>query len=93
MGLPISFEEFKKNPMKAIMYLFMLVIVALFGYLMVSMKQNQSVIKDQLKECKDASYFQGVQLDILRDKLHKSDSALYKLESKVETLQQLGKIQ
>ena len=69
MALPINFEQFAKDPLKGIMFL----IVCAVGYLYVDNKMN---LNSQIEKC-DKNVEQVYQkIDILEDKLRKSDSTL-----------------
>lgn len=83
--LPITFKEFAKEPVKGLLFI---VIIAI-GYLYVDGKVNYS---NQIKE-------QGVKIeklegkvDVLVNQLRRSDSLVSATSSKIQTLQELGKI-
>ena len=83
--LPITFKEFAKEPVKGLLFI---VIIAI-GYLYVDGKVNYS---SQIKE-------QGIKIekleskvDVLVNQLRRSDSLVSATSSKIQTLQELGKI-
>jgi hypothetical protein len=83
--LPITFKEFAKEPVKGLLFI---VIIAI-GYLYIDGKVNYS---NQIKE-------QGVKIeklegkvDVLVNQLRRSDSLVSATSSKIQTLQELGKI-
>jgi hypothetical protein len=83
--LPITFKEFAKEPVKGLLFI---VIIAI-GYLYIDGKVNYS---SQIKE-------QGIKIEKLEDKvdvlvnqLRRSDSLVSATSSKIQTLQELGKI-
>ena len=83
--LPITFKEFAKEPVKGLLFI---VIIAI-GYLYVDCKVNYS---SQIKE-------QGIKIeklegkvDVLVNQLRRSDSLVSATSSKIQTLQELGKI-
>jgi hypothetical protein len=83
--LPVSFKDFSKEPVKAILFMAVLAI----GYLYVD---NKLTYSEQIEK-------QGIKIDkleakidILTMQLKKSDSLLAAAASKIITLQELGKI-
>lgn len=83
--LPMNFDEFAKDPWKAIQFLLLIVV----GYLWLDNKMNYET---QIKN-------QNEKIIVLEDKLDKcmahwkqSDSALAAANSKIEVLTTLGKI-
>lgn len=83
--MPVSFKEFSKDPVKALLFITLVVI----GYLYVDSKMmytNQietQTIKIERLEAK---------IDALTIQLRKSDSTLAAATAKIVLLQQLGKI-
>jgi flagellar biosynthesis chaperone FliJ len=81
----LTFKEFVKNPLAAIMFLMIIAI----GYLYVDSKLNYN---RQIEELKITVYEQGIKIEKLTDQLRKSDSTLSAATSKLQVLQELGKI-
>jgi len=82
---PITFKEFAKEPVKGLLFI---VIVAI-GYLYIDGKVNyNSQIEKQGKKIEVLE----TKLDGLSNQLRKSDSALSSAVSKINVLQELGKI-
>jgi hypothetical protein len=83
--LPVSFKEFSKEPVKAILFMSVLAI----GYLYVDNKltYNDLIEKQGVKIEKLEA-----KIDALTMQLKKSDSLLSAAASKISTLQELGKI-
>jgi hypothetical protein len=85
MKLPITFKEFAKEPTKAIMFLCILAI----GYLYIDSRMNytrqieQQGLKIEKLEMK---------IDELTQQLRRADSTLSAATSKIQTLQEMGKI-
>lgn len=82
---PISFKEFSKDPVKGLLFIVLIAI----GYLYVDIKMSNKDIQEK----------QDVKIEILEAKvetlseqLRKSDSALSATMSKINVLQELGKI-
>jgi hypothetical protein len=85
VGLPISFSEFAKEPVKGIMFLCLLAV----GYLYIDLKLNyNNQIEKQGKKIENLER----KIDILTEQLRRSDSLLSASASKIRTLQELGKI-
>lgn len=82
---PISFKEFSKDPVKGLMFICIIAV----GYLYIDIKMSNSNIQErqntkiELLETK---------LSQLSDQLRKSDSTSSALASKINVLQELGKI-
>jgi hypothetical protein len=85
VGLPISFSEFAKEPVKGIMFLCLIAV----GYLYVDLKLNyNSQIEKQGAKIEQLE----AKIDLLTQQLRRSDSLLSASASKIQTLQELGKI-
>jgi hypothetical protein len=85
VGLPISFSEFAKEPVKGVMFLCLVAV----GYLYVDLKlnYNKQIDKQGIKiESLEAK------IDDLSNQLRKSDSLSSSANSKILLLEQLGKI-
>jgi outer membrane murein-binding lipoprotein Lpp len=83
MKLPINFEQFSKDPVKG---LFFLVICAV-GYLYVDNRINYT---NQIENCSQEVHTLSAKIDILDEKLHKSDSTLARATAKLEMLNELN---
>lgn len=84
-GLPVSFEQFSKDPVKAFLFITLFAI----GYLYVDQKMQYT---EQIEK-------QGVKIEALEDKidalsvqLKRSDSLLAATSAKLLTLKELGAI-
>jgi hypothetical protein len=82
MKLPISFEQFSKDPVKG---LFFLVICAV-GYLYVENRMNYT---SQIEKCDVNVEHLTKKVDTLEDKLRKSDSTLARAGAKLEMLSEI----
>ena len=80
MKAPISFEQFKKDPVKGLLFM---VIVAI-GYLYFDIKTNYS---SQVDKCDVNVVELNGKIDILTEHVRRSDSTLGYMISKVEMLQ------
>lgn len=85
VGLPISFSEFAKEPVKGVMFLCLVAV----GYLYVDLKLNYNKQID-----KQGTKIESLEnkIDDLSNQLRKSDSLSSSANSKILLLEQLGKI-
>lgn len=82
MKLPITFEQFSKDPVKG---LFFLVICAV-GYLYVENRMNYT---SQIEKCDTNVENLTKKIDTLEDRLRKSDSTLARAGAKLEMLSEI----
>jgi hypothetical protein len=82
MNLPINFEQFSKDPLKAIMFL----VVCAVGYLYIDNKMN---LNSQIEKCDKNVEQVYKKVDILEDKLKKSDSTLARASVRLEMLSEI----
>lgn len=85
MKLPISFEQFSKDPWKAVQFLLLVVV----GYLWLDNKMNY---QDQIENHTTKIVSLETKIDKCLTQLKKSDSALAAATTKLEVLTTLGKI-
>jgi hypothetical protein len=85
VGLPISFSEFVKEPIKGIMFLCLVAV----GYLYVDLKLNYN---NQIKKQGEKIELLEAKIDVLTQQLRKSDSLQAASNSKLSILRELGKI-
>jgi hypothetical protein len=85
VGLPISFSEFAKEPIKGVMFLCLIAV----GYLYVDLKMNYS---KQIEKQGERMEVLENKIDLLTNQLRKSDSTLASSASKLMFLKELGKI-
>ena len=81
----ITFEQFVKEPIKAVLFLSLVSI----GYLYVDLKINYN---DQIEKQGKKIEMLESKIDILTQQLRRSDSTLAAAASKLALLQELGKI-
>ena len=82
MKLPITYQQFAKDPVKG---LFFLVICAV-GYLYVENRMNYT---SQIEKCDVNVENLTKKVDVLEDKLRKSDSTLARAGAKLEMLSEI----
>lgn len=85
MKLPISYEQFKKNPITAVTFC-MLVVV---GYLYVDSKSSE---KNRLKDCTQELNDLRIELKTIQNKQRLTDSALASAVTELKILSKLGRI-
>lgn len=85
MKLPISFEQFSKDPWKAVQFLLLVVV----GYLWLDNKMNY---QSQIETHTTKIVLLETKMDKCLLQLKKSDSALAGATTKLEVLSTLGKI-
>lgn len=93
MKLPISFKDFASKPIIAISYLAISAVVYLYVDLRIANSSKEKMYKEQQRKCETKNYIQDVKIEILTQKLQRSDSLMNRLASKLETLKELGKIE
>lgn len=79
MKLPITFQQFSKDPVKG---LFFMVILAV-GYLYVDNRLNYT---GQIEKCELMTQQLNTKITLLEEKLRKSDSTLARAAAKLEYL-------
>lgn len=82
---PITFKEFSKDPVKGLMFICIIAV----GYLYVDIKMSNTNIQDRQNAKIEAL---ESKINLLTDQLRKSDSTSAALASKINVLQELGKI-
>lgn len=85
IGLPITFSEFAKEPVKGVMFLCLVAV----GYLYVDLKLNYNQQIDKQGEKIEAL---EQKIDQLTQQLRRADSLQSAASSKLVLLEQLGKI-
>jgi hypothetical protein len=85
VGLPISFSEFAKEPVKGVMFLCLVAV----GYLYVDLKLNYN---NQIEKQGEKIDLLESKIDALTSQLRRSDSLQSAANSKLLLLQELGKI-
>jgi len=85
VGLPISFSEFAKEPVKGVMFLCLVAV----GYLYIDLKLNYN---KQIDKQGEKIEMLEAKIDMLTQQLRRSDSLQASANSKLQVLEQLGKI-
>jgi len=85
MKLPINFDQFSKDPVKGLLFITILTI----GYLYVDNKMNY---QDQIESCSVKVEKLTLKIEILEDKLRKSDGTLARAAARLEILNETGRI-
>ena len=82
---PITFKEFSKDPVKGLMF----ICIVAVGYLYVDIKMSNTAIQDRQNAKIEVL---ETKINTLTDQLRRSDSTASALASKINVLQELGKI-
>jgi predicted negative regulator of RcsB-dependent stress response len=82
MNLPMTFQQFLKDPIKG---LFFMVILAV-GYLYIDNRLNYT---SQIDKCEEMTIQLTKKVEILEEKLRKSDSTLARAAAKLEIINEL----
>jgi hypothetical protein len=86
MKLPVTFEQFSKDPVKALLFITLSVI----GYLYIDNKMNY---QGQVESCYEKTTLLENKVDGLQRHINKSDSALAVATTKLQILIKLNKIE
>jgi hypothetical protein len=89
----VSFEKFKNDPIKAVLYMALLAIGTLFGILRFQWSEEKKDLKEMLLKCDTKNYTQDVEIKQIRSQYVETFGLLKEVQSKIKTLQELGKIQ
>ena len=89
----LSFDNFKNDPIKAVLYMALLAIGTLFGILRFQWAQERKDLKEQIVKCDTKNYTQDVEIKQIRSQYVETFGLLKEVQSKIKTLQELGKIQ
>jgi outer membrane murein-binding lipoprotein Lpp len=82
MEMPINFKEFSKDPVKGLLFL----VIMAVGYLYVDNKMNYT---SQIEKCGVNVEQLNKKVDLLDERLKKSDSTLARAAAKLEMLDQI----
>ena len=80
--MPINFKEFSKDPVKGLLFL----VIMAVGYLYVDNKMNYT---SQIEKCGVNVEVLTKKVDLLDERLRKSDSTLARAATKLEMLDQI----
>jgi predicted regulator of amino acid metabolism with ACT domain len=84
--MPVSYKEFKKDPVKALLF----ITLSAIGYLYIDNKMNY---QDQVEICQERTVELEDKVDKLTYRMMKSDSSLAVAATKLKVLAQLNKIE
>ena len=84
--MPVSYKEFKKDPVKALLF----ITLSAIGYLYIDNKMNY---QDQVETCQERTVELEDKVDKLTYRMMKSDSSLAVAATKLKVLAQLNKIE
>lgn len=84
MKLPISYEQFSKDPVKGLLFL----VIFCVGYLYVDNRMNYT---SQIDSCSQEVKELRIEVNVIQDKLRVSDSTLARASAKLELLNEINK--
>ena len=84
--MPVSYKEFKKDPVKALLF----ITLSAIGYLYIDNKMNY---QGQVETCQTRTVELEDKVDKLTYRMMKSDSSLAVASTKLKVLAQLNKIE
>jgi hypothetical protein len=85
MKMPVSYKDFAKDPVKALLF----ITLSAIAYLYIDNKMNY---QDQVDSCYTKTEVLEEKVEIMNSKIRKSDSALAVAATKLEILVKLNKI-
>lgn len=85
MKMPVSYKDFAKDPVKALLF----ITLSAIAYLYIDNKMNY---QDQVDSCYTKTEVLEEKVDMMNSKIRKSDSALAVAATKLEILVKLNKI-
>lgn len=86
MKLPVNYKEFKKDPVKALLF----ITLSAIGYLYIDNKMNY---QGQIETCYDKTIVLEDKVEKLNYKINRADSALAVATTKLKILTTLNKIE
>ena len=84
--MPVSYKEFKKDPVKALLF----ITLSAIGYLYIDNKMNY---QGQVEACQEKTVVLEDKVEKITERMIKSDSALAVATTKLKILTQLNKIE
>ena len=84
--MPVSYKEFKKDPVKALLF----ITLSAIGYLYIDNKMNY---QGQVEACQERTVVLENKVENITERMIKSDSALAVATTKLKILTQLNKIE
>ena len=84
--MPVSYKEFKKDPVKALLFITLTAI----GYLYIDNKMNY---QGQVENCQTKTIQLEEKVETLNERMRRADSSLAVATTKLKVLAQLNKIE
>jgi len=84
--MPVSYKEFKKDPVKALLF----ITLSAIGYLYIDNKMNY---QGQVENCQTRTVQLEEKVETLTERMMKADSSLAVATTKLKVLAQLNKIE
>ena len=86
MKLPVSFNQFKKDPVKALLF----ITLSAIGYLYIDNKMNY---QGQVENCQQRTVHLEEKVETLTERMIKADSSLAVATTKLKVLAKLNRIE
>ena len=86
MKLPVSFNQFKKDPIKALLF----ITLSAIGYLYIDNKMNY---QGQVENCQTRTEQLETRVQTLNERMRQADSSLAVATTKLRVLSKLNKIE
>ena len=84
--MPVSYKEFKKDPVKALLFITLTAI----GYLYIDNKMNY---QGQVENCQSRTIHLEERVEVLNERMRQADSSLAVATTKLQVLVKLNKIE
>jgi hypothetical protein len=84
MKLPIDFKQFAKDPVKGLLFL----VLSAVAYLYIDNRMNYT---SQIEKCDNKVNLLQNKIEVLEERLRKSDSTLARAAAKLELINEMGK--
>ena len=84
--MPVSYKEFKKDPVKALLF----ITLSAIGYLYIDNKMNY---QGQVENCQTKTIQLEEKVETLNERMRRADSSLAVATTKLKVLAQLNKIE
>ena len=84
--MPVSYKEFKKDPVKALLF----ITLSAIGYLYIDNKMNY---QDQVESCQTRTVQLEERVGALNERMRQADSSLAVATTKLQVLVKLNKIE
>lgn len=92
-SLPVSFKEFVKQPILAVLYISLIVIGYLYIDIKMTYNKRDKESKENIQSCIDRTDRLSTEVSFLTEQIRRRDSAFADVQATLRVLKQVGKIQ